>query len=446
MKEIYLISYAVRGIKSLDDWSRLSFYKKTINKDFNIHGYNVKGIYGTNGVGKSAIVTSVKILREILINPAYLSDSLVQKKLDELINRKHRKLEFEVEYALVISKNIRVYRYNLIIEQEYPGRFVLKEEKLAFRNAASHSNTYSDIYHVTNGEVGFLEEELDSLRAQTKNLLSGASLTALTVEKIALLRKNNDSNKYIVIDLIMNYFFGYSLYAYLDVEDDHTNYVINHILDNSEENRDEELFRMISDHISLKKISMFELSSSTVEVSIDNYAAFETEIRKLERFLKIFKHDLKTITIDRKVDRNTYYCHLIMNYKDYNVDAEFESTGIKKLIKLFPYLQKMVKGEIVFIDEMDSNLHDVYLCALIEYLMEYGEGQLCFTTHNIGPMDVLKKNKKSIDFLSVNHNVYVWATNGNYSPSKLYRNGMIEGSPFNIDSIDFLGIFDEDEE
>ena len=106
----------------------------------------------------------------------------------------------------------------------------------------------------------------------------------------------------------------------------------------------------------------------------------------------------------------------------------------------------MVSGQIVFIDEMDSNLHDVYLCALLEYLMEYGKGQLCFTTHNIGPMDVLKKNKKSIDFLSVDHKIYPWVKNGNYSPSKLYRNGMIEGSPFNVDSIDFLGVFDDDKD
>lgn len=76
----------------------------------------------------------------------------------------------------------------------------------------------------------------------------------------------------------------------------------------------------------------------------------------------------------------------------------------------------------------------------------YGKGQLCFTTHNVGPMDVLKHHKKSIDFLSEDHEIYSWTTSGNYSPSKLYRNGMIEGSPFNIDSIDFIGIFGSGEE
>ena len=47
----------------------------------------------------------------------------------------------------------------------------------------------------------------------------------------------------------------------------------------------------------------------------------------------------------------------------------------------------------------------------------------------------------SIDFLSVDHQIYSWTTSGNYSPSKLYRNGMIEGSPFNVYSIDFIAAF-----
>ena len=106
----------------------------------------------------------------------------------------------------------------------------------------------------------------------------------------------------------------------------------------------------------------------------------------------------------------------------------------------------MAQGGIVFIDEFDSNLHDVYLCALLEYLMDYGEGQLCFTTHNVSPMEILKRHKMSIDFLSLDHKISSWKTNGNYSPSNLYKRGMIEGLPFNVDSTDFIGILDSLEE
>ena len=188
-----------------------------------------------------------------------------------------------------------------------------------------------------------------------------------------------------------------------------------------------------------------EISVSENWVYEEEYGKFEKTINALYDFLHIFKSDLRGIEIDRKENHNFWICDLVMVYESYKIHAEYESTGIKKLMKLYMYLKEMVHGGIVFIDEFDSNLHDVYLCALLEYLMEYGEGQLCFTTHNVGPMDVLKQRKKSIDFLSEDHKIYPWTKSGNYSPSKLYRNGMIEGSPFNVDSIDFIGVFGSDE-
>ena len=99
-----------------------------------------------------------------------------------------------------------------------------------------------------------------------------------------------------------------------------------------------------------------------------------------------------------------------------------------------------MEGKIVFIDEMYSNINDVYLCKIIEFFVRYGEGQLCFTTHNTSPMSVLRKQKYSIDFLSANNKIIQWKTNGNFSPENLYRNGMIEYLPFNIEAEDFIGI------
>ena len=61
---------------------------------------------------------------------------------------------------------------------------------------------------------------------------------------------------------------------------------------------------------------------------------------------------------------------------------------------LFYYLEDACMGMITFIDELDSNINDVYLDKIIEYFILYGKGQLCFTSHNLSPMSVLKKNKK----------------------------------------------------
>ena len=159
--------------------------------------------------------------------------------------------------------------------------------------------------------------------------------------------------------------------------------------------------------------------------------------------MKIFKHGLENIQIDKKEYGSFYKCELNLDYGDYQINSEFESTGIKKLIRMFDCLDAAANGGIVFIDEMDSNLNDVYLCRIIEYFMYYGKGQVCFTTHNIDPMSVLKKNKNSIDFLSSDNKIIPWVQKGHASPENFYKNGMIENVPFNIEATDFIGILGE---
>ena len=124
------------------------------------------------------------------------------------------------------------------------------------------------------------------------------------------------------------------------------------------------------------------------------------------------------------------------------MNKEFESTGIKKIIDLYSMFVLASRGAIVFIDELDSNINDVYLCKIIEYFKYYGKGQLCFTSHNTDPMQVLRDNNKSIDFISRDNRIIPWVKNGHYTPDSLYKNGMIDGLPFNIDASDLITVFE----
>lgn len=450
MKDIFLVNYSVKGIKTLDELVSVSFYKKTISNELNTQEYNMKGIYGMNGSGKTGIITSVDILKNLLSNPGYLNNTMVQKHLDAMINKRQGRLVIEADFIIQLRDEVDFYRYSITLGKDELGKYVIAKESLKTKRATSKSENLEPIFEVVNGEIAFIKgnsnDEIQKLLLKkTINLLSTTSLCALFFEKILiyLLRKNNKTFNEPFTSLLILYILGRSLHVYLDQADDHSDY----LLQNSYEYMNgldvdslmDNLFEMSKEYLPVVKITRNIIAKNS-------YKEFEKTIKNLYEFLHIFKADLKGIEIDKKEDENLYICNLIMVYDTYRIDAEYESTGIKKLIKLFVYLREMVRGGIVFIDEFDSNLHDVYLCALIEYLMEYGQGQLCFTTHNVGPMDVLKRHKKSIDFLSVDHKIYPWRTNGNYSPSKLYRNGMIEGSPFNIDSTDFIGVFGVEEE
>lgn len=454
MRKFYLINYSVKGVKTLDQLITLSFYKKTISKNPDTQEYNIKGIYGMNGSGKSAIITSVEILRNLLVDPGYLNNPIAQKNLDAIINKRTRELFIEADYMVTLGGTLRIFRYSVTLMKDISEKYIISRESLSVKKATSKSESMDLIFEVIDGELVFLfglkeENELSvKILNKTMNLLETVSMSALFYEKFIIPTIKNEKameelGGFTGETLSLLLLFGGKIHVYLDQSDDHRSYVARNSLesyDDREKYKDEidglldSLVKMDNDYLNVISVTKNIVSKSL-------YNGFEEEVDQLCEFLHIFKSDLQKIEIDKKENHDFWVCDLVMVYDSYKIHAEYESTGIKKLIKLFAYIKEMVKGGIVFIDEFDSNLHDVYLCALLEYLMEYGEGQLCFTTHNVGPMDVLKRRKKSIDFLSENHKIYSWKTNGNYSPSRLYRNGMIEGSPFNVDFIDFISVF-----
>ena len=449
MNNIILTQFSVKGIKNLEDEVSLSFYRKTLSGRPDTRGYNVKAIYGENGAGKTGLISSINILKNLIVDPGYLRDSFVQNKLEKLVNKKLGTLGFDVSFLTDTEKGKKLYRYRIAIKKGFRGGFEIEREQLSFKKASSHNENMSDVFSVINGEIDILNvnKKIDvPLREMTKNLLGYGTMASLYVQDAEIRsREEQKDESMICIDLVLLYLFGHSIYVYLDDGDDHTDYFISNLMDKVTEESDSAVWGIMKDILrrehNVENASITPLFPETMRIPIKRFPELMAQIKELEKFIRIFKNQLRDIEVSCRIDGDIYRCDLIMKYDDYSVDAEFESTGIKKLIKLFSYIRKMAEGEIVFIDELDSNLHDVYLCALLEYLMEYGKGQLCFTTHNIGPMDVLKKNKKSIDFLSINQQIYSWTTNGNYSPSKLYREGMITGSPFNVDSIDFISVF-----
>ena len=448
MKHIYLVNYRVKGIKTLEEEVSLSFYKKTITMPLDTKEYNIKGIYGINGSGKSGIVASVDILRNLLLDDGYLNNPMVQKNLDAIINKKSKELFIGADFLAEYKEKTYLYRYEILLKKTLTDKYAISSEKLSYRLATSKKDDFNSLIEVKNGIIDYIDikddEELKNTFIQnTLNLLSMSAVSSVFLDKMYPY-EDLISNIILLDGVLLLINLGIRMEVYMDQSDNHIDYLLKNMLMYTMESDKDDTYidSLRKGALRLNRSSIDAISGGTDLIDKSMYKLYEKKVKRLKEFIKIFKPDLTDISIDRKEDGDNYVCNLNMVYGDYVVHTEFESTGVKKLIRLFDFLQNMVQGGIVFIDEFDSNLHDVYLCALLEYLMEYGKGQLCFTTHNVGPMDVLKRNKKSIDFLSIDHKIYPWTTNGNYSPSKLYRNGMIEGSPFNVDSIDFIGIFD----
>lgn len=449
MEGFHIISLSVNGIKTLDKEIKLSFYKKTISASPDFQNYNIKGIYGTNGSGKTAIVSAVKIFKSIMINPNYMRSDLNQQKLRELINKSTKTLSIEVEFLVELTdEKSYLYRYRVNVALDEMNAFGIRYEKLERKNATSRSVDYSALFEIEEGRINLLNMAENSMRemviSKTANLLEKSSFCSLFCTTLLRDKKVFSLHDKTTMGCVVLFLFSNSLYTYLDDKDQHDDYLLNELLINF--SRDKQITTTIKQIKSFCSENDFSIVEGRNVVKEEQYEAFISQVKQLEQFISIFKSELQRIDVDGTKNNDEYICRIILQYDGYSIDSEFESTGIKKLIRLHQYIQKMCSGNVVFIDELDANLHDVYLCALLEYLSEYAKGQLCFTSHNIGPMRVLRHKKKSIDFLSEDKSIYSWSTSGNYSPTDLYMGGMIKGSPFNVDLTDFIGVFETEGE
>ena len=159
MKDIYLINYSVNGIKSLDQLVSLSFYKKTISRYPETQQYNIKGIYGINGSGKSGIVASVDILKNLLINSGYLNNPIVQTYLDAIINYITKKISIVADFIAEVGNNLWYFRYEITLEKDFTGKYVISFEELSSKKVTSRNDALDCMYKVVNGEIVFVNKK-----------------------------------------------------------------------------------------------------------------------------------------------------------------------------------------------------------------------------------------------------------------------------------------------
>lgn len=121
-------------------------------------------------------------------------------------------------------------------------------------------------------------------------------------------------------------------------------------------------------------------------------------------------------------------------YRD--IPAAMESAGTRKLLSLIPALLECAKGSVVFIDELDSGIHDKLIHDLMGEVLPSVRGQMIVTTHNtslIGDtspsmvyvisIDALgNKDIRSIDTIA--------RTQRTHNNTARYLNGQFGGVPY----------------
>ena len=437
MARFVLLGLKTSGLKSLEKTIDLQFYNHDI-KDLSCDKSLIKAIYGTNGEGKTAIAHTLELYKNSIVNGDYLSAQSFDGSLQELINQHSQKVFIDIYFASIQNdKSSRIF-HHIINYSLKDNRVYVSYEKLSECKGSYWGNPDGEatILEVREGTIsdyysGLSNLEKDQILQSTKNLLTNNS-AAFSIAVYAGFKGDNRAHQHFSVAFMSLIMFALSLSIFIDKED-RQNVSIDQLASSIGNNS-----------IKLGSVNYFTVGDGADEILFSEKEKYKKEIERIEKMLKVFKPNLNKIEIKYSDARgNKLICNKTLVYKNGDkVDLSYESTGIKKMVRLFNALSAVDQGGIVFVDEFDANIHDVYLCKLIEYFLEYTNGQFIFTTHNLGPMEVLDKKgiKHSIDFIN-KQIVTPWRRNGNYSVVKVYRNGMIPNSPFNINSIDFIKVF-----
>lgn len=402
----FLLNLKLNGIKNFEKEIEIDFYKKDL-KNFSPINYNVKGIFGPNGIGKTAIFKSIEIIKNIVINNYYLTDIENLSLLHKLINKNIKKMKIEITFLVVFDKkNHKKYIYNMELEIKHSDIFISKE--------SIKTDYKSSELIIENGSIlnNSLFENTTLIEDSSKNLLNKRSILNI-IKDIAL--RDNDKETF---NNLFNFFKN------LYIKTDRYQYNILDVVNLTD----------IDDRYDMR----IPKKKGILEV-------IKKDFERKTKFLKLFKKDLSSINFIKKDDSEYYYLNIFFNYKDLEISYSFESQGIKLLFILHSYLDKILNGGIVLVDEIDSSIHDVYLNKIIEFFSEEGKGQLIFTTHNTTLLNTLRKYNNSIDFINENKEIIPWIKNGNSSVFNKYREGYIKGLPFNIVESDFYEIFSNEE-
>lgn len=344
------LSFLDSSILSLEKGRYLKKYAKSHvleNQDFSLLK-NVN-IFGANGSGKSNLITALRVLTKMILEP---TDD-IEDALPYMPFRLNKQNKFEdTEFTIRLIKNKKTYRYHIcynmeevtleelyIVSQNY-------EEKVYFKRTNS-----SDVPEI-------LPDNLKKIRKSVrKNKL--------------LLFEGQDKNDAECVN-VFRWF--------------HSNLVF--------EATKKGMFKLIQEdpdkkNIFIKLLNLADFNIIDVEV-IEKKESVPDELRKIisaanldeSRLVKEFT-TIEIYSIYKKYDENGKVVG------EEKIPYEMESSGTKKMMAVaLTLLYSLHKDRVIIMDEFDDSFHLSLTKALLNIInSESNTNQFIFTTHNLNLLD-----------------------------------------------------------
>lgn len=351
-----LLKYSVQNYKCFQEKETISFKAKKIseksNKQYSLLKNDILpiiSIYGPNGGGKTSLIESISILKDIVLNGKILDARIINMLKNQ--NQQTEDIKWEIEF---IEPDETIYVYKLNFGEEITFESLYKNKKLIFeRNKEKIEFSLADIPNssIKKENISHKSSILLFLDSLFNNLDIGMVMGEF--RKIKYL----DTAKDITVNTSI---FGA---AFLDV-----GYV--EILE-----KDKDKFLKIFKELDINIINL-EFHKNPINPNMIN-------------IISVKKNDFG---------------------KEFKIHLRAESKGTIKLIHLMTYfIQGLHNQEIFIIDELDSALHTNLLKYIIKLFNShtFNKGsQLIYTSHDISTLNKENFRRDQIYFCAMNESYF----------------------------------------
>lgn len=382
---------------------------------------HVTGIYGQNGSGKTSIIDSLVLLKELLLGRKLSNDFiyLISANKEAMVldfeflmqlDNENYKIFYEVEISKV-EENLNENNTEDDNDKENP-LIKITREKMSYSKLDNEKWTRKcDIlnYEYENKKIPFTPkktyEEMVSKRKDNELDLKFQKEFSKRLCKSYIF--NNDNIKLFentmteeaeIVKIIksMQYFAKYNLFI---VENDESG-VINTFGIMPFSFRIEDKDGMSTGVIAIKLFDITTIDKTKLEIL--NKIIDQINI-VVENIIPNLNIELKNYGIETLKDgREGYRVQLLSNRDSIEIPLKYESDGIKKIISILSALIAMYNNEriVLAVDELDAGVFEYLLGEILDVIKDNCKGQFIFTSHNLRALE--KLNKDSIVFTTAN--------------------------------------------
>lgn len=402
----------INGIKNINHGEfEFEEYKQILKGNLDTDKCSMLGIYGQNGSGKTSILESVKILKNILLGQnimdyikKYITEDTATLNTTFFLSdgENHYLVDYLVEMEAEKNNNQNTeQKYNIlnIVNEDSKNNnciYKISKEEMKIKAFISDEEGWGRkdlIFRYSNGKlfkkVADLIDKKDLIELEyNKRAINPDKSLLFNDEFLRVLRENNIEELAVLYNIAVT-LRQFSFEKLLIIESS--------VIGSAGLDIGMLPLNIYISNDNFKSSGVFNINMSGKSIVPEElFNVIDISIRRISLVLQAIVPSIKLEMTNIKEELSQNGANMrsfdIVSVRDGKmIPLVYESEGIKRIISIMSAIVAVYNDPSIalFVDEFDSGIFEYLLGELVKIIYESGKGQFVFTSHNLRVLEML---------------------------------------------------------